>query len=281
METILLPTDFSPTAKNAAMYALKLAEQLGVKRLVLYHSYEIPVTIDPLAPGMQMLDMASIKANSENAIEKLQLQLKSFADGIIIDTVNEFGALSEGLDDVCTKVNAGLIVMGITGGGIVEEKLIGSNTLSIAQHTRVPVIIVPAKTKFTRIESIMLTSDFDKADKDIPIDLVRNILDETWAKLFVFHVAEETDDASGVTYASNVTGETYALFTLLQDLKPEYHFSKNKNFVEAINDFALANQIDLIITIPKKHGFFEALFKESHTKMLAFHSEVPLLVVHS
>jgi len=280
METILLPTDFSATAHNAAMYALKLAGQLSVKKIVLYHSYEIPVTIDPLAPGIQMLDIESLKDNSTKALEHFAMQIKAFANHIIIDSINEYGAMAEGLDAVCAKVNAGLIVMGITGGGMMEEKLIGSNTLSVAKHTKIPVIIVPAKAQFTQIKSIMLTSDFDKADKTIPVDLVRNMLDQTKAKLFVFHMEEQADDEYGVTYPSNVIGESYALYTLLQDLNPEYHFSKNKNFLEAINEFAVAKEIDLIITIPKKHGFFENLFKESHTKMLAFHSKIPLLVVH-
>lgn len=279
MEAILLPTDFSPTAKNAALYALKLAQQLGVKKLVLYHSYEIPVSIDPLAPAIQMLDMESVKNGSEEGINNFEMQVKAFANNVTIEKINEYGAMAEGLDEVCSKVNAGLVVMGITGGGILEEKLVGSNAISVAKNTNCPVIIVPANTSFTRIESIMLTSDFDKADTTIPIEPIRKIIEETKAKLFVFHLEEQTDEYA-VTYPSNVMGESYALYTLLQDFSPEYHFSKNKNFVEAINEFATENAIDLIISIPKKHGFFESLFTGSHTKALAFHSHVPVMVVH-
>jgi len=279
MEAILLPTDFSPTAKNAAIYALKLAQQLGVKKLVLYHSYEIPVSVDPLAPAMQMLDMESLKKSSQEGINNFEMQVKAFANDVIIEKINEYGALAEGLDEVCSKVNAGLVVMGITGGGMLEEKLIGSNTISVAKNTNCPVIIVPTNAKFTRIESIMLTSDFDKADSTIPVEPIRKIVQETKAKLFVFHLEEQTDEYA-VTYPGNVMGESYALYTLLQDLAPQYHFSKNKNFVEAINEFATENGIDLIISIPKKHGFFESLFTSSHTKALAFHSHVPLMVVH-
>jgi nucleotide-binding universal stress UspA family protein len=279
MESILLPTDFSATSKNAAMYAIKLAEQLGIQKLVLYHSYEIPVSVDPLAPSMQMLDIESLKESSEAGVKNFELQVKAFAGNITLEIINEFGALTEGLDEVCAKVNAELVVMGITGGGMLEEKLIGSNTLSVAKNTSCPVIIVPANTPFTRIESIMLTSDFEKSDTTIPIEPIRRLIEETKAKLFVFHLEEETDEYA-VTYPSNIVGESYALFTLLQEFSPEYHFSKNKNFTEAINEFAAEKEIDLIISIPKKHGFFERLFTESHTKALAFHSHVPLMVVH-
>jgi nucleotide-binding universal stress UspA family protein len=277
METLLVPTDFSPTAKNAALYALQLAEQLAAKKIVLYHSYEIPVTIDPMVPGIQMLDMESLKESSEKNLEIFKGELLALANGIAIDTISEYGALTQGLDEVCAKVNAGLVVMGITGGGVLEEKLIGSNTLSVAKHTKLPVIIVPADSRFTRIEEIMLTSDFDKADKAIPVDLVRKILAETKAKLFVFNIEE--DDVIE-KYPSTIMGESYAIHSLLQDMNPEYHYSTNTNYVEAVNDFAVEYQIDLIISIPKKHGFFERLFSSSHTKQLAFHSHVPLMVIH-
>jgi nucleotide-binding universal stress UspA family protein len=279
METILIPTDFSPPAKNAAMYALKLAGQLGVKKIVLYHSYEIPVTIDPLTPGIQMLDIEYSKENSAQSLDNFVVQIKAFANNIEIGAINEYGALVDGLDEVCAKTNAGLVVMGITGGGKLEEKLIGSNALSVAKHTKVPVIIVPAKTNFTRISSVMLVSDFDKTDTTIPVKIVRNIVEETKAKLCIFHV-EETGDEEGVIYPLSLAGENHAMHPLLRDLRPEYYITKNKNFVEAVNTFVAKKEIDLIITVSRKHGFFENLFKESHTKMLAFHSTVPVMVVN-
>jgi nucleotide-binding universal stress UspA family protein len=279
MDTLLLPTDFSSTALNAGKYALQLAAQLGAGKLVIYHSYEIPVTIDPMTPGLQMLDVEALKEDSEKALEAFRSRLAEFAGNIQLDTLNEYGSIADGLDDVCKKTQAGLIVMGITGGGIIEEKLIGSNTVSVANHTSVPVIIVPATATFTKVEEIMLTSDFDKSDETVPVELVRKIIHETKAKLFVFNIEEEVDEYA-TDYPGSELQESYALHKLLHDLDPEFHFSENTNFTEAVNEFAAEYQIDLIITIPKKHGFFGSLFSESHTKKLAFHSKVPVMVIH-
>jgi len=271
MEAILLPTDFSPTAKNAAVYAIKLANQLGVKKLVLYHSYEIPLTIDPMVPAMQMLEIESLKEASQKNITDFKEELTALAPGIDIETLSEYGDLTEGLDEICEQLNAGLVVMGITGGGVLEEKLIGSNTLSVAKHTTAPVIIVPADAGFTPIERIMLTGDFDKKDTTIPLNPVRNILAVTGAKLFVFNVEEKPDNPD----------ISYTAHQQLAEFDPEYHFSQNKNYVEAINTFALEYKADLLITILKKHGFFEGMFSADHTKMLAFHSHVPIMVVQA
>jgi nucleotide-binding universal stress UspA family protein len=66
----------------------------------------------------------------------------------------------------------------------------------------------------------------------------------------------------------------------LKDYTPEYHHVDSKDFAEAVNDFVAQNKVDMIITIPKKHGFFESIFKRSHTKQLAYHTHVPLLCMH-
>lgn len=265
MQAILLPTDFSATAKSAAMYAVSLARQTGINRIVLYHSYEIPVSVDPITPGVQMIDLDTIKESAANQLADFELQLKPFATGISIELLNEYGALTEGLDEVCENVNADLVVMGITGGGVIEEKIIGSNTVSVAKHTKVPVIIVPVNTKFTPVRSVLVVSDFDK-NEEIPVNAIRKIVKETQAKLFVLD-----------THAGENKNE---LYPALQELTPEYHISANTHFVEAINEFIDTHAIDLVISIPKDHGFFAGLFSESHTKMLAFHSHVPVMVAH-
>jgi nucleotide-binding universal stress UspA family protein len=48
----------------------------------------------------------------------------------------------------------------------------------------------------------------------------------------------------------------------------------------AINQFADDNNLDLVITIPKKQKLLEGIFKQSSTKRLVFHSHVPVLCIH-
>ncbi len=280
MKNILVPTDFSTTAKNAARYALQLAAQIGAPKVIFYNAYSAPIIVDPMVPAVQLLNEDNLKKDSQDALDKFQLFVKAFCPkGCVVETYCEYALLNNGLNEVCEKTNSELIVMGITGGGLLTEKLIGSNTLSVAKHSDVPVIIVPANSRYTSIEEVMLLSDFDKADDKIPMNPIRRIIELTKAKFFVFNIEKEVDEY-GVTYPSNVLGESYAVHTLLQDLNPEYHFTKNQHYMQAIDDFVKEHHIDLIITIPQKHSFFEKLFSSSHTKMLAFHSHIPLMVMH-
>jgi hypothetical protein len=47
--------------------------------------------------------------------------------------------------------------------------------------------------------------------------------------------------------------------------------------VESILIFAGDHKASLIITVPKKHSFFSAIFHKSISKNLAYNSSIPLL----
>lgn len=276
MKKILVPTDFSATAKNAAFYALQLAAQLHCDEVILYHGYQAPVNIDPMVPTIVMPDIDTLKKSSEQALAHFKAVVYPFCEpGIQVSTLARYDHLGDGLDDICRETGAALIVMGITGTSLLEEKLIGSNALSVAANGTVPVIIVPPKAVFTKIEEVMLACDFKKVVETTPVQPIKNMLDATGARLFVLHVDHENKQ-----WSANTPFESLMLDTILYGYKPEYLFENNNNFVEAVNIVALEKMIDLIITIPKKHGLFEGLFHTSATKKLAYHSHVPIMVIH-
>ena len=274
MKTILLPTDYSQTAKNAAIYAFELSKQIGVNKIILYNAYQAPVAVDPSLPVMQLLNMEDIQKISEEGMKTFKNDLENYADGDIkIETLNEFAILHNNIEEVCEKTRTDLIVMGITGGGGLEEVLIGSNTINVVNHTKVPVLIVPAEAKYTQVEEIVLVCDYKKIDEAIPQKQLKNILESTKAKLFVLNIDHNKDH-------ENDLQEAFNLDTTLKDYNPEYHHVDKKDFAEAVNEFVANNKVDMIITIPKKYGFFESIFKRSHTKQLAYHTHVPLLCMH-
>jgi nucleotide-binding universal stress UspA family protein len=75
MQTILVPVDFSTTAYNAALYALELGKQLQVK-VILYHSYELPVVSDGGLAVPLLVGVDDIKKTSTEALDALLVSLK-------------------------------------------------------------------------------------------------------------------------------------------------------------------------------------------------------------
>lgn len=280
MKTFLVPTDYSVSAKNAALYAINLASQLQVGKIILYNAYSAPpvITEHAIMPTAttQFLDVETLRDISNTGMEHFEQSIKSICPpGIEIEKQTEYASLENEVNNVCKRTNADVIVMGITETSKIEEVLIGSTAISVVKNTKVPVIVVPSEARYTSVKNVMLTCDYKKVAETTPIQPLKSILDATKAVLHVTNVYEnDREIASGKTYQQEL------LRSLLKEYNPRFHFIHNEDFIAGINDFVEANNIDLIITIPKKHGFFEGLFKESHTKKLAFHSHVPLMYIH-
>ena len=110
--------------------------------------------------------------------------------------------LAEGIDEVCDRLKIDLIVMGITGGGAVEESVFGSNTIKVARNTNVPVIIVPAKANYTAVRKVVLVTDFEKVKDSIPAKPIIDLLGSTKAALDVLHVENNEHYANDKAFES-------------------------------------------------------------------------------
>ena len=277
MQKILVPTDFSATSKNVAVYAIALAKQIGVSKIIIYNAYEIlmpAIAIDQTFPSAMPIDIEVYKNISNTGLATFVNTLEPFCENqVILETLSDFNTLVTGISEAVTTHHVDLVIMGVTGGNSFEENLIGSNAVDVAKDVTVPMIIVPPNAVFKQIEEIALAVDLKKVAVATPIQPIKALLDIVKAKLFVLHVNDGEDEDDKVE-------EMEVLSTLLQGYNPEYFFVNNASFIDGINDFVDSKNVDLIVTIPKKHGWFENLFTKSHTKLLAFHSHVPLMVMH-
>jgi nucleotide-binding universal stress UspA family protein len=64
-------------------------------------------------------------------------------------------------------------------------------------------------------------------------------------------------------------------------MKPTFVTVEGENFTDAMDNFIVQQQIDMMLVIPKKHGWLESIFRRSHTTRLAFHTHVPLLCIRA
>ena len=157
MKTILVPTDFSETAKNAAVYAISFAKQVKAAKIILYNAFQTPVVTDPNMALVDVIDIDELKRNSEVHLERFKTVLLPFCAGtdITIETLSEYGMVSVDINEICGNNNIDVIVMGVTGAGKLTETLIGSFAIDVARHSQVPVIIVPPGAYYSEIKEIM------------------------------------------------------------------------------------------------------------------------------
>jgi len=278
MKTILVPTDFSDTSINATRYAFGLAQQVGAKKIVLCNTFLAPIstTVDPAIPNVGVFDYDLMEAASLDGLASIREKLVAeFPNEVEVSLFAKYGYFADDINFICKETGADIIVIGITGGGSLTETIFGSNTTTVAKKAMVPVIIVPAKSCYRKIKKLLLVSDFEDVENVTPTREIKHILDATKAELVVLHIAPNSHHS---LYEGAF--ECFTFKELFAGYNPQFSFVVNPNFAEAINTFSTENSADLTIIIPKKHSLLESIFTKSHTKELAFHSDIPLIAIH-
>ena len=142
MKTILVPTDFSKSANNAALYAANLAKEMKA-RILLYNVYDFPIGVagDYAVP---LITPSELKKESENLLKKTAANLQKIAP-IEIKCKAMMGAA---IDEILAEERkASFIVMGMKGAGKLSELLIGSITTGVLKKTKKPLLVIPYKIK--------------------------------------------------------------------------------------------------------------------------------------
>jgi len=274
MKTIIVPTDFSPIATNAMNFAADMAVNINAS-LMLLHVYQVPVSMTDVP--VVMVSAEELRKSSEAKLQEIKDAMTHITSGKIkVYTEARLGDVSDELEDVCKLIQPFAVIMGTRGTSGVERILFGSTTLTAIRHLKWPVIVVPPGKEYgTGIKKIGFACDFDKVVETTPIQFIKKMVKEFGAELHVLNVDYESRH-----FKPETPEESLMLQTLLEDLNPNYHFINHVDIEDGINEFVEENNIDLLITIPKKHKLLDSLFKQSSTKQLVTQSHVPVMCVH-
>jgi nucleotide-binding universal stress UspA family protein len=275
MKTFIVPTDFSDTSKNAAHFAAQVANKLNDAHIILYNVFDKIETGDD--SSVMYNDHEGRKKIMELALESVKIDMLSKTPNVKITCIaEEERSFIDSLERTARHNGADMIIMGITGATRLEQIFIGSNTLSMVNKNICPVMIVPPHAQFTGIKNIAFTSDFKEVEKTTPFKGIQAVLNLFNPMVHVVNV----DADHYVELTDEYKAEKAILDKMLDGHEREYYFIRQYDFIDAINQFVADHNIDLLLTVPKKHSFLGNLFRSSHTKTLAYHSHVPLIAVH-
>lgn len=276
MKTILVPTDFSETSINAIEYAAELAN-LTKAKIILFHVYHVPFvtndvsvmmpsTLDEME-GSSLRDLKNIqKSICLKYGHKFKVECKCVC-GFAVEEINFF-----------TKENKiDLIVMGMQGAGYLEEQIIGSITTSLISKGSCPVLAIAKKVKFRNIKKIVLACDYLGTNDKLLLEPLKE-----FARLFKSHISilNVIRELGEVPTLKKAVGGI-KLEHLLEDINHTFHYAKNEDVVEGINEFVSEQRMDMVVMIPHLHSLLENIFQEPNTKKMAFHTTIPLLALHT
>ncbi len=271
MEKIILATDFSKTALNAAKYAAALSSELNAQ-LILVHVIEVPLT--PLQVPLTAIEFAEIEkvvaGQLDDLIEHLLFYTKTQID---IRTEIKYGFAETALEGLRKENTPLAVVVGIRSHSPSSNFIMGSTALRIVPYIQCPVLIVPDKAVFGGIKSIAIASDSQQINENSTIQSIKKWLTAFGVSPDIVHVNTQEDSS-----LKNLTGNIF-IQNRFAEYSPRFHSIHNKNVEEGIFDFLKQKKPDLLIVVPGKYSFFKKIFHASHSSQLILHSHLPVLAV--
>jgi nucleotide-binding universal stress UspA family protein len=272
MKKVLLPTDFSENSKNAIHWAMQFYKNEKVT-FVLMHSYFSPqsgssavVSINEILRKQAIDDLAKCKKDLEEKFNNTNHEI--ITKEIYGDVLHAVKSLTEELKNV-------VVVVGAKGMGAVEEIFIGSNTSALVKEADAPVFVIPQNVVFKPFQKLALAVDFKENVDPNVLQPLKEILNNSNAILKAFYVEQENGK---VSTEQETTIVDYLNKQLNQNT--EIIHINDEDSLAGVQNFVHSHNIDSLVTINRKKGFFERLFHKSFSKQMALHTDTPLLVLH-
>lgn len=272
MPKILVPVDFSATSMNAAIYAAHFGKAIGASRVTFLSIVSDSIVGDdgtPISGGIDDRNFAIVQK-----LEELQVSVYEMT-GVPTAIELQTGDFAELVPAYMAKNEFDFMVIGVTGSVALEQVFGTSHAVQVIARTATPVLIVPPEANFHAIRNLALSVELHHTDEMIPLDNLNKWLHWLSPKVYIAHVNKSTTEQ--ITEAERL--ELDRLKEKLILYQPEECLLKGDSFSGALNEMALQKSIDLLVTFPQKHSFFNLLFRSTHTRNLVFHSKVPVLAL--
>ena len=264
MFKVLFPTDFSDNALKALDYATELVDLLSAE-LTLVHTFSVP------SSGGSFISIEShIRKDATVEMEKLVHRVKS---RLRSEPKVEYTIRKADTVPLLVKM-AGrydLVIMGTQGASGLKEIFLGSITNAVLKRTTTPVLAIPNGYPYKPIKSVVLSMDNEPLNDQKGIQFIKELIRVTMADLMLFHTEQEAAD-------KGIDPEVYKLFSKA-GYSIDYNFSE-QSINESLSEMVVDYNVDLLCLVRRNRGLFANIFHSSVTSREAFHTSIPLLVLH-
>lgn len=283
MKKILVATDFSLPAHNAARYAIHLAK--GIKANVeLCHAMLVPAE-SPMAAQVAwpLDDFTSTKKEATHELKQLAGELVDEEALKIHETIwypsisytSEVGSVADIVKDLVVNENINLAVMGMSGANRLAKAILGSNSLDMIHKASFPVLLVPGKAAFRGLRKIAFATDLSDQDIDV-IHSLSGLARSFDAEILITHVSSEKIEK--LAHRQKIDAFLKQVSNKINYYKVYYRDINDKSVNLGLNWLTENADIDMLVMVHRRHSFLYNVVKGSHTQRLAKHIRIPLLV---
>jgi len=270
MKKILIPTDFSDNATNAALYGLSLfgKEECDV---ILLNTFNIPYT----GHDVIVTNNDKVQDDSKVHFDKLINKINGELEGNNFRITAEFhvGNLETVINGIVEDKQIDQVIMGTQGASGLKKVLIGSSTASVVGSVSTNLLAVPENSVYSIPNKIVLAiNDYNDLNEEILAPLV-SLAQHFDAEIMLYHVTDILDD--------KVPENLDVIYKYFSKVKHSVHSAFSDDAAFAIEEFAINESANLLAVLRYQKGFFAKLFHKSLTKQMIYHAKLPMLVLNN
>lgn len=270
-ERILIPFDFSDTAKLALDHATTLVSQLKVD-VILLHIVETP----SIASSFKNVFKSEEKKFHEHAEEELKKVAAEFSRkvGAKVQALTEAGRISKAVCRVAEENNVGLILMGTHGASGVQEILIGSNALRVVKEAPCPVLSVQSHASRIGIKKILLPIDNSPTSRQ-KVPYMLELAIQTKAIVHILGLMTSSSEDFKKTFRVKIAQVEEYLAN--HDVSYQSEFLRSDNLAKDIISYAEKIESDIIVMMTEQES--TSLLLGESAGYLVNHSKIPVFSV--
>jgi nucleotide-binding universal stress UspA family protein len=272
MKQILVATDFSNSAANAMEYAMALAKTLDMEVCA------INAILPTEGVDNNMYNAFFIKDYYENKRQALKEWVSKYTGkdeykNVNVSSLCDVGLVKNVISKYIDEHHVELLVMGITGSTGIAG-IVGSNASTLVSIVKIPTLIIPLESKFSKTPVITLATDYEtRLSADDVNALNEMVLAFASEKMQVLYVGEKTE----VKHVE--TGES-KLKELIKHTELEFNYINESSTLNGIMDFIEKNNTDILCLVKHHHNIVYRLFTRSTVNQVMNRSVKAILVLH-
>ncbi len=278
MKRILLPTDFSDNAFNAIRYAMQFFKNEECTFYLLHTftpvSYNVGYLIEnPMPYGMEDIAMMNSKRDIERTEEKLKKEFNNPKHSF--ERISAFNMLINEIKDTVDRCDIDLVVMGTKGATGAKEIFIGTHTMYTIKKVKCPVLAIPSDFEYEEPKEILFPTDYHLSTTNKYLPLIKDICTKHTSRLHMLNAYY------GIPLNQNQKKIKDFMDIYFEKNAHVFHIADGMDVIEAVEDFQKMNIINMLVMVHNKHSFFENLLFKPVINQIAYHTNIPFLVIPS
>lgn len=272
MKAVLIATDFTEPANNAASYGVELAKSLNATAILFNASDHFPLVITK--------EQTAITPDELNTyiLEKLaeDARLLTSIHHWPVFTSCKTGSLLKAFREAILESKAELVVMGMKKDRKGILRILGSTVTGLIGQLDTCLLVVPEETSFTYIFNIALamSADISPDENTHAVGALRALTDRFHSKIYFVQVTRSRLPGNG--HPSNFP---YQLAWVKQKLNTEFERVTGKDIPTSLTKFVALNDIHMLVILAHKQSLFKRFLFRSNSRTLAFECPVPLMIL--